>query len=201
MSFLSTSATAVGPHLFWITSRAAGTAALLLSSVSVAVGLTIGTRLARGRTSELRVLHEALSLASIATLLVHVLTLLGDGFLKPSVVDLTVPFVSGYKTFWTTLGIVAFWAMLVLGLSYYARTRIGVQRWRALHRFTALAWLLGLAHSLGEGSDAGQIWFLVMVAIVTVPALVLLLGRWLKRTAEPAGRTPAQRVSRIEAAR
>ena len=208
------SATAVGPHLFWITSRAAGTAALLLSSVSVCVGLSMSGRLARRRLGELRVAHEALSLATIATLLVHVFTLLGDGFLHPSLGALTLPFVSGYETLWTTIGIVAFWAMLALGLSYYARGRIGAQRWRVLHRFTALAWLLGLVHSLGEGTDAGQIWFLVMVAIVAVPALALLLGRWLKRSAaDPAGRAPrshvadssgrapAARVSRVEAAR
>ncbi|HTA37245.1 MAG TPA: hypothetical protein VK761_11070, partial [Solirubrobacteraceae bacterium] len=95
------SATAVGPHLFWITSRAAGTAALLLSSVSVCFGLSMGGRLARGRLAELRVAHEALSLATIATLLAHVFLLLGDGFLRPSIGALTVPFVSGYETLWT----------------------------------------------------------------------------------------------------
>jgi methionine sulfoxide reductase heme-binding subunit len=188
---MSTLATAVTPHIFWITSRAAGTAALVLSSISVAVGLTMSSRRLRGRLSDLRVLHEALSLATIVTLLVHVFTLLGDGFLKFSVVDLTLPFVSGYETLWTTLGIVAFWAMLALGLSYYARARIGAQRWRVLHRFTALAWLLGLAHSLGEGTDAGQLWFLAMVAIVTVPALALLLDRYRKRASGPSMRASA----------
>jgi len=177
---LTAAATALAPHLFWIVSRAAGSAALLLSSVSVCVGLSMSKRLTKGRASDLRIAHEALSLATIVALLVHVLTLLGDGFLKPSVADLTIPFVSGYETLWTTVGIVAFWAMLALGLSYYARARIGVQRWRILHRFTALAWVLGLAHSLGEGTDAGQAWFLAMTAIVVMPALVLLLGRWLK---------------------
>ena len=85
-----------------------------------------------------------------------------------------VPFLSGYKTFWTSLGIVAFWALAFLGLSYYARARIGVQRWRKLHRFTALAWIFGLAHSLGDGTDAGQAWFLVMCGVVVIPALLLL---------------------------
>jgi sulfoxide reductase heme-binding subunit YedZ len=173
-------ATAVAPHLYWIASRAAGSAALLLSSASVCVGLCMGRRLLRFDKADLRIAHEALSLATIAALLVHVLTLLGDNFLRPSLADLTIPFVSGYETVWTTIGIVAFWAMLALGLSYYARTKIGVQRWRALHRFTALAWVLGLAHSLGEGTDAGQLWFLAMTAVVVVPALVLLAGRWLK---------------------
>src|SRR5258708_29997402 len=91
-------ATAVGPHLYWIASRAAGSAALLLSSVSVCVGLLMGGRLLKRRGIDLRVAHEALSLATIAALLVHGLTLLGDGFLHPSLGDVAVPFLSSYKT-------------------------------------------------------------------------------------------------------
>ncbi len=174
-------ATDVGPHLYWITSRAAGIAALVLSSISVCIGLLMGGRILKGRQPDLRVTHEALSLATLVALAVHGLTLLGDGYLHPSVGDIAVPFLSSYKTLWTSMGIVAFWAMLALGISYYARTRIGPRRWRALHRFTALAWVLGLAHSLGEGTDAGQAWFLAMTAIVVVPALVLLLVRILTR--------------------
>jgi sulfoxide reductase heme-binding subunit YedZ len=176
-------ATAVGPHLSWITSRAAGTAALLLSSLSVCVGLLMGGRMLKRRGPDLRVTHEALSLATLVALLVHGLSLLGDGFLHPSLGDVSIPLLSGYKTLWTSMGIIAFWTMLVLGLSYYARARIGVQRWRALHRFTALAWILGLVHALGEGTDAGQTWFLAMTAIVAVPAIGLLL---LRRMGSPA---------------
>ena len=167
-----------GPHLFWITSRAAGTAALVLASLAVCLGLLMSTRLLkRFGAPDLRVVHEALSLATLAAIAVHGVTLLGDQFLNPSFVDISVPFASGYKTGWTTLGIVSGWALAALGLSYYARARIGQERWRSLHRFTALAWIFGLAHSLGEGTDAGQTWFLVMIGIVAVPALVLLLWR------------------------
>ena len=42
-------ATSAGPHLFWITSRAAGTAALLLSSAAVCVGLLMGGRFVKRR--------------------------------------------------------------------------------------------------------------------------------------------------------
>ena len=76
-----------------------------------------------------------------------------------------------------TLGIVSGWALIALGLGYYVRGRIGVARWRVLHRFTALAWLAALAHSLGEGTDAGQAWFLAAAAIPAVPALALLVER------------------------
>jgi len=172
-------ATATGPYLYWITSRAAGVVALLLSSLSVCVGLLMGGRVLKRRQPDLRVTHEALSLATLGAISIHGLTLLGDGYLHPSLGDIAVPFLSGYETFWTSAGIVAFWAALALGLSYYARTWIGAQRWRRLHRFTALAWLLGLVHALGEGTDAGQVWFLVMIAIVVVPAIALLLVRLL----------------------
>jgi sulfoxide reductase heme-binding subunit YedZ len=170
-------ATAVGPHIFWIISRAAGSAALVLSSLSVCLGLSMGGRLVKGRGLDLRVTHEALSLATMVALLVHGLSLLGDHYLHPTVADIAVPFVSDYKTVWMSMGIIAGWALLALGLSYYARARIGASRWRRLHRLTALAWILGLAHSLGEGTDAGQAWFLAMVAVVAVPALALLAVR------------------------
>jgi sulfoxide reductase heme-binding subunit YedZ len=166
------------PHLFWITSRSAGIAALVFASLAVSLGLLMSTRLLKRRGTDLRVTHEALSLATMAALVVHAVSLLGDRFLHPSVLDISLPFVSGYKTAWTTLGIVAGWALIALGVSYYFRARIGVARWRRLHRFTALAWVLGLAHSLGEGTDAGQLWFLAMVAIVALPALALLATRY-----------------------
>jgi methionine sulfoxide reductase heme-binding subunit len=178
-------AAAVNDHLFWITSRAAGTLALLFSSVAVGVGLTMGGKLLKGRGPDLRVTHEALSLATIVAIVVHAVALLGDSFLHPSVADITIPFVSSYMTAWTTIGIVGGWMMIILGLSYYTRARIGQQRWRTLHRFTALAWMLGVAHSLGEGTDAGEAWFLIATGIVVLPAAALLVARMSGRRAAP----------------
>jgi sulfoxide reductase heme-binding subunit YedZ len=158
-------------HFFWIASRAAGIVALLVSSASVGVGL-----MSRHRR-DLKPLHEALALATIAALVIHAVTLLGDNFMNPSVADIAVPLASSYKEFWTSLGIVSGWALVLLGLSYYVRDRIGLARWRTLHRFTALAWLGGLVHSLGEGTDAGQGWFLAGLGLAALPPLCLLAWR------------------------
>jgi sulfoxide reductase heme-binding subunit YedZ len=166
-----------GEHFFWITSRAAGIAALLLASAAVGLGLALGGRLRIGPAQDLRPLHEALSLAALAALVVHAVSLLGDGFLHPSVADIAVPFAGDYQRFWQSVGIVAAWMLLLLGLSFYARARIGVQRWRSLHRWTALAWILSIGHSLGEGTDAGRVWFLAAVGMVVLPALWLLIER------------------------
>jgi sulfoxide reductase heme-binding subunit YedZ len=170
-------AAAYSEHFFWITSRAAGVVALLASSLAVSLGMMMGGRLAKGRKPDLRVTHEALSLATIAALVVHALALLGDSFMHPSLADIAIPFVSGFARLWTTTGIVAGWMLILLGLSYYARGRIGPARWRSLHRFTALAWVLGVVHSVGEGTDAGAAWFLAAAAAVVLPAGALLVAR------------------------
>jgi sulfoxide reductase heme-binding subunit YedZ len=165
----------IAQHLFWITSRAAGIAALLASTAAVALGLLMSTRLRR--SADFKPLHEALSLATMGALAVHALALLGDAYLKPSLADVTIPFVSGYMRLWTTLGIVAGWMMIVLGLAYYVRGRIGPARWRSLHRFTALAWALAVVHTLGEGTDAGAAWLLLPTFALALPTLALLAKR------------------------
>jgi methionine sulfoxide reductase heme-binding subunit len=166
-------------HIFWITSRAAGIAALILASVAVLVGLCMGTGLlgGKGRGTDLRALHETLSLSTLVAIAVHGTALLFDQFINFGVADIAIPFVSGYKGIWMGLGIIGGWALAFLGLSYYFKDKIGPARWRKLHRWTALAWVLGIAHSLGTGTDAGQTWFLAMTGSVVIPALLLLVWR------------------------
>lgn len=177
MGLILPSLGALDNHVFWLASRAAGILALLLASASVGIGLWQAMRRSPGRGPDLRVTHEALSLATFAAIVVHAGVLLGDNFLRLGVLDLTIPFWASYQRLWTAAGICAGWTLIVLGLTYYARGRIGVGRWRKLHRFTALAWVAALAHSLGEGTDAGQVWFLVAVLGAFAPALTLLALR------------------------
>ena len=195
-----TIATTVSPHLFWITSRAAGILSLVLASLAVSAGLVMSLRMMRARRPDLVVLHEVLSLGTLAALAVHGLALLGDHFLSPTLADIALPFAWSYKTLWTSIGIIGGWALVFLGASYYARHAIGAKRWRKLHRFTALAWVAGIVHTLGEGTDAGQIWFLAMLAVVAVPAMLLLAVRYLteeetrRPTAGPGDSPPRQQL-------
>lgn len=176
-----------GPHLFWITSRAAGNLALVLSSLSVGLGLLMATRELKHRGPDLRVVHETLSLVTIVALGVHGISLIGDRFMHPTLANVLLPFSWSYKTGWVSAGIIAGWAMVLLGPTYYFRRRIGAARWRSLHRLVAVAWIAGVVHALGMGTDAGQTWFLVMTGTVVGPAAVLLIARWLKPPAPKAG--------------
>jgi sulfoxide reductase heme-binding subunit YedZ len=164
-------------HLFWIASRSAGIVAMLLASCSVGLGLAMATRLGPFKNADLRTAHEALSLGTMAAIAIHAGALLFDSYVNLGPLGITIPLVGAYQPLWTSLGIVCGWALLLLGLSYYVRARIGVNRWRALHRWTALVWLLSLVHAIGEGTDSGQLWFLACAAIVALPAGALLAAR------------------------
>lgn len=177
----------VTPHIFWITSRAAGGAALLLASASVAVGLMMSSRRKGADKRDLRAIHEALSLSTLAMLAVHGLSLLGDAFLNPGPVGIAIPFVSAYRPFWTGVGIISGYGLVVLGLTYYLRNRIGAARWRRVHRLTAVFWLLAIGHTIGAGSDAAQLWFLIASGVLVVPAALLLTLRWLGRWGDAPG--------------
>jgi len=175
-------------HLFWITSRAAGTTAMILASAAVGFGLVMSGRLAKGPNNGRRVIHEILSLSVMVSIAVHGLALIGDRYLHPSLLDVTVPFASGYRTLATSAGIVAGWALIALGLSYYVRARIGIQRWRVLHRFTLLAWFGALVHTFAEGTDARSTWFVALIGVTALPALIALS----LRVADGFGRRGAQ---------
>jgi sulfoxide reductase heme-binding subunit YedZ len=178
-------------YLFWITSRAAGVTAMVLASVSVGFGLLMAGRLGQGGAADRRPIHETLSLAVMLAIAVHGLSLLGDTFLRPTLLDVTVPFTFSYKTIPTSLGILAGWATFALGLSYYLRAKIGVKRWRMIHRFTVLAWAAGILHALLMGTDAGQVWFTLLVLVCVGPVVGLLAARYGLTHSRPRIPTPS----------
>lgn len=169
--------TADSSTLFWITSRAAGTTAIVLASAAVGVGLTMGGKLIKGRGPERRSIHEILSLSTMVAIAVHGLSLLGDTYFHFTPLNVALPFLAPYRNVFTSIGILAGWGMIILGLSYYARRRIGQARWKTIHRLTAVAWLLGLVHTFADGTDAGRPWFIALVVLTATPALVLLIVR------------------------
>jgi sulfoxide reductase heme-binding subunit YedZ len=128
----------------------------------------------------------------------HGVTLLGDPFLKPGVTGITVPFAMDYKTLWVGMGVVGGYIAAITGLTFYARKRIGVVRWRKLHRLTIVAYGMSLAHTVGAGTDfqAGS-WARLAILAPAGPILVLfaermLAGRRAKPAAKPSPETNPQ---------
>jgi len=169
-------------YVWWLAARASGIVALLLVTVSVALGLTMASKLVRRRgiAPVLVRVHEQTALAGLVAIAVHGATLLADPWLRPGISGVLVPFTMAYRPLFTGLGIVAGYLAAVLGLSFYVRKRIGPRLWRKLHRATVLVWALGMVHALGAGTDAGSPWLQAFMLASGVPILVLFGIRMLR---------------------
>jgi methionine sulfoxide reductase heme-binding subunit len=194
-------------HVWWLASRSAGIVAYLLLSASVVLGLAMALRLAPPRAAALlRTLHERVAIVALAATGAHGLLLLGDGWLKPGLSGVLVPFAGEYRPVWTGIGILAGYLAAALSLTYYARRRIGARRWRAAHRLIPVAWAMAVVHVIGAGTDAGSLWLQAPLAL-TMSVVLTLLGRRLlggrpargtrapRRAPAPARPSPATTVA------
>lgn len=183
---------------WWLASRSAGVVSLTAVSVSVIIGLMMANGLPRrpGMKRKLLSVHESTALAGLVAIAIHGLTLLGDAFMHPSFADISVPFTMAYRPGFTGLGIVAGYLAAFLGLSFYVRKTIGAKLWRKLHRATIAVWALGVIHTLGAGTDAGQVWLQAIMVVTGVPIVALFALRMLPRpTRRPVRREGALRPS------
>ena len=160
---------------WWLASRASGVVALALIGVSVALGLAMAAKTLRapGLPRILMAVHEHAALAALVAIAVHGITLLGDRWLDPGPVGIAVPFAIDYRPVFTGLGIVAGDLAAILGLTFYLRRRIGTRRWRSAHRLTPLVYVLGVTHTLGAGTDAGEPWLIALLLATGTPILYL----------------------------
>ena len=164
---------------WWLAGRASGIVALALVTVSVGVGLAMAGRVARrpGLSRTLLALHEHAALAGLVAIAVHAVTLLLDPWLHPGPAGIAVPFAMSYRPLFTGLGVIAAYLAALLGLSFYARRRIGARLWRRAHRATVLVYLLGVVHAVGAGTDASTPWLRAFLLVTGVPIVVLFVHR------------------------
>ena len=164
---------------FWLASRSAGVVAYLLLSGSVVLGLVLAARLVPVKARpDLRVLHERIALLALGAVGAHGLLLLPDGWLRPHLHELLIPFTASYRPVWTGLGICAAYLAAGLSLTYYARRRLGSRRWRTAHQLIPVAWALAAAHVIGAGSDAVSLWLQAVLAFTIAAVVLLLAQRW-----------------------
>lgn len=175
----------------WEVARAGGIVSFLLVTASVVVGLLVSLRAASPRfprflTSEV---HGFLGLLSLVFVAVHVLAVWVDPFTHFGLADVLVPFVSHYRTFWMSLGIVGFYLLLAIWITTRLRERIGHARWRRVHALTFALWAAGLVHGLGTGSDTRTAWAALLYLGSAVAVLALSAVR-LRRSASARASGP-----------
>jgi sulfoxide reductase heme-binding subunit YedZ len=182
------------PELWWYLARATGITAWVASLGSLLAGLALATRAlgARPKGPWLLDLHRGLAGVTLVFTGLHVGALVADSWIHFGVVEVLVPFTSGWRPLAVGAGVIAMWMLVAVEVTSLAMKRLPKALWRAVHLSSHLAAVLATVHALTAGTDAGHP-AVVATAVVAVAAATFLLtyravgpGRAGARTARAA---------------
>jgi len=143
-------------QLWWFITRAAGLTGYFLIWLSMAWGLAIPSKIAQPLVEGTFTydFHEHLSLLGLGFILLHIVVLMFDRYLRFSLAQLLIPFVDSYRPFWVGLGIISLYVFLVVTVTFYLRAQIGTKAFRSIHMFSLLGYLGATFHGLFAGTDS-----------------------------------------------
>lgn len=173
------SSQAISNEALWALGRGNGIVALAFLTLSVALG--VASRSGRPLLALPRFgiagVHRFVALAAALLVALHVGLLFLDPYAKLRLIDFVVPFLGAYRPLWQGLGTVAFDVLIVVMVTSLLRHRLGLRVFRAVHGSTYAIWPVALAHSLGNGTDAGRIWFQAFAGLCTLLVIAVVVWR------------------------
>ncbi|HEX4220497.1 MAG TPA: ferric reductase-like transmembrane domain-containing protein, partial [Acidimicrobiales bacterium] len=139
-------ATASTPEFVWYLMRGSGLVALLLLSVTLALGVVAVKRWESTRWPRIVTagLHRNVSLLAVCFLGVHILTALVDNWIGLSWFGVVIPFQSTYRPVWVGMGALALDLLIAVMATSLLRRRIGRRTWRLVHWSTWALWPVAL---------------------------------------------------------
>lgn len=167
------------PKAYWYLARAGGVVAYLLLWVSLVLGLVVSNKMARlwnGGPTAVE-LHQFSTWLAIAFSVFHAMILLGDHYIKATVVQVLTPFAyTGYEPLWVGLGQVAFYLAIIVAASFYVRKHIGYRTWRTLHYVSFVLYLMLTLHGIFAGTDSKTpaLWLTYLVTSISVYFLLVV---------------------------
>jgi len=158
----------------WYLMRSTGIVALLLLTISFALGVATTNRW-RPPTSRLYVtteVHRYAALLSVAFIAVHVLTAIVDPDAQVRALAAVWPFGSPFSLAVGTLSLDLIAAVVITSLG---RRRLPFKAWRLIHWSVYAAWPLAFVHTIAMGTDA-HLWWLELPVLACTGAMGALLG-------------------------
>ena len=167
-------------QIWWYVTRASGIIAYLLLWFSTILGLAVTSKYLDGMLDRLFTydFHEFISLLSVGFTLVHVIVLMLDLYMPYSLLQILVPFISPYRPFWVGVGVISFYIILLVTITFYLRNRIGRGAFRAIHVLSLLGYIGVTVHGYFSGTDTALPSMRILYE-VTGLAVLFLTVYWL----------------------
>lgn len=163
-----------GGPMLWYANRATGVVLVVLLTMSTAMGVYSTARAGSVRWPRFatQALHRNVSLLAMVMLVLHIASAVIDTYVDIRWWEAFVPFLGTYKPLWLGLGSVAWDLMLAIVITSLMRERFAHRRWRTVHLLSYPAWVVGVIHGLGIGTDSFTAWSLTITALcIAVVAL------------------------------
>jgi len=173
----------------WHIIRAAGLTAYLLLFLTTAGGLLLSLQTVPAKyRSSITNIHNTVALTGILFTLLHLSALLFDKQIHFSLADVFIPFWSSYQALDSTLGIIAFYLMVILTLVSIPAImkRVGYRMWRSIHHLAFLCYWIALYHSVVLGTDSSNM-FVSTLYIFTGVIVVSLISLRVKKSMQGRG--------------
>ncbi len=193
---------------WWYVTRAAGLTSYFLLWFSMIWGLAISSKIfhpaIEGSLSY--DFHEFLSLLGLGFILLHVIVLLLDRFLPFSIWQILIPFTDSYRPLWVGLGIVGFYLILLVTVTFYLRQQIGNAAFRSIHILSLIGYLLAVGHGLFAGTDSALpitkwMYTLTFLLVIFLVVYWLVVNAFTKRALAEARAKKAALERRQQLAR
>ncbi len=183
----------------WYITRASGLIAYVLLWFSMVWGLGVSSKIfdvvLHGTFTY--DFHQYISLLAIGFTLLHMGVLLFDGYMPYSIFQILLPFISPYRPFWIGIGVIGFYLMLLVTVTFYMRTKIGMKTFRAIHTFSLVSYFAITLHSFMSGSDSSLPSVMVLY-VVTFLITMFLIVYWLIMAAQKKLEKQAALKARLE---
>jgi Ferric reductase like transmembrane component. len=156
----------------WYITRASGLVAYILLFFLVASGVGIKTSWLFKFISPTFawINHRYLGIALSAAVVTHLISLLLDTYLKFSVIDVFVPFVSNYKPLLLSAGIIGLYILLVVMFSSLVTINKFPKAWRLLHYLTYPLFIILFIHGYFIGTDTK---FIIIKLIYLITGVIV----------------------------
>jgi len=170
----------------WIVARSTGVAALIALSLSLLTGMAMRPKSLTWLSTNRAVseLHSYATVLWLPLAIAHVLAILIDPYAGVRLLDLVVPFQVSYGAFAVGLGTISVQLLAVVTIAALMRSRLGRDRWLALHRLSYVAFAAAFLHGVLSGTDLAYPW-LMGVAWLAAAILAMACVRRMQHALAP----------------
>lgn len=186
----------------WMLIRGSGIVAFAMLAGSTIWGLLLTTKVLGGwaKAKPVAWFHESLAVGAILATGIHLYALSIHEYIEFTWGDILIPGQATWRPIAISLGVVAFYGMVLISVSFYFKRFIGQPAWRAIHFGSFGVFIAVLAHGVMAGSDTGEPWTVGLYTGTAVAVVLLLLIRLAQQFAAPAAskRPRPQRAERPE---